>query len=79
MKAYVAVHGQTDLDAEGRIIGSDDPPLNDIGKQQALEAADNFMSKGIDMILASPQLRTMETAEIIADKIGFEKIKSQKD
>jgi len=78
MKAYVVVHGQTDLDAEGRIIGNGDPPLNDTGRQQTLEAADNLISKGIDMILASPQLRTMETAEIIADKIGFDKNKITK-
>ena len=31
MKAYVVPHGQTDLDAEGRIIGNNDPPLNDKG------------------------------------------------
>jgi len=78
MKAYIILHGQTDFDAEGRIIGNSDPALNDKGKEQAHTAAQELKTKGIDMILSSPQIRTMETAEIIADTLGFDKGKITK-
>jgi len=78
MKAYVVMHGQTDLDAQGRIIGNSDPPLNEVGRDQARETANDLQSKGIDMILSSPQLRTMETAEIIAEGLGLDKGKITK-
>ena len=72
MKAYVLLHGQTEFDAQGRIIGNNDPPLNETGKAQAQAAAEELQSKGIDMILSSPQNRTMETAEIIAGALGID-------
>ena len=72
MKAYVLLHGQTEYDAQGRIIGNNDPPLNETGKAQAQAAAEELQSKGIDMILSSPQNRTMETAEIIAGVLGID-------
>jgi len=78
MKVFVVLHGQTDFDAQGRIIGNSDPALNDSGKAQAQEAAKGLQSKGIDMILSSPQIRTMETAEIIAESLGFDKSKITK-
>jgi len=78
MKAYVLLHGQTDYDAEGRIIGNSDPSLNNTGRDQALEAAEKLKDKGIDMILSSPQVRTMETAEIIAPTLGIDEAKITK-
>ena len=78
MKAYIILHGQTDYDAEGRIIGNSDPELNNKGKEQALRAAYDLKDKGIDMILSSPLKRTMETAEIIADVLGIDGIKITK-
>jgi len=78
MKAYVLLHGQTDYDAEGRIIGTNDPGLNDAGREQAGETAKELKEKGIDMILSSPQKRTMETAEIIASALGIDEIKITK-
>jgi len=78
MKAYVILNGQTDYDAEGRIIGNSDPSLNDTGRAQARDAAKELESKGIDMILSSPQKRTMETAEILAPILGIDEIKITK-
>jgi len=72
MKAYVLLNGQTDFDVEGRIIGKSDPSLNRDGVEQAVEVAEKLKDKGIDMILSSPQLRTMETAEIIAPILGID-------
>jgi len=78
MKVYVLMHGQTDYDAEGRIIGKSDPSLNDTGKEQAAHAAETLSLKDIDMILASPQHRTMETAEIVAPVLGIDATKITK-
>ena len=78
MKAYVVLHGQTDFDIEGRIIGNRDPELNDTGREQAQKAAEELKSKGIDMILSSPLLRTMQTAEIISHELGIDEIKITK-
>jgi len=78
MKAYVILNGQTDYDAEGRIIGNSDPSLNDTGRDQAHEVAKELESKGIDMVLSSPQKRTMETAEILATHLGIDEIKITK-
>ena len=72
MKVYVVLHGQTDFDAENLIIGSGDPELNEFGKQQAQEIAKQLEGRGIDMILAAPQNRTMDTAKIVAEGIGFD-------
>ena len=78
MKAFVILHGQTDFDLEERIIGNADPHLNDTGKEQSREVAKALESKGIDMILSSPQNRTMETAEIIAPILGIDEVKITK-
>jgi len=72
MKIFVVLHGQTDLDAEGRVQGKSDQPLNDTGREQAHETAKALQSKGIDMIMMAPQNRTLETAAIIAGQIGVE-------
>lgn len=78
MKAYVMLHGQTEFDEQGRIIGTNDPPLSNTGKEQAQKATESLKGKGIDMILSSPQMRTMETAEIVAEGIGLDKGKITK-
>ena len=49
--------------------------LTENGKEHAVEAAKNLKGKKIDVIYCSPFMRTRETAEIIADAIGFPKEK----
>ncbi|MCL2222679.1 MAG: histidine phosphatase family protein [Oscillospiraceae bacterium] len=78
MKAYVVLSGQTDLDIQGIIIGKNDPPLNETGLEQARSVVSSLSGKGISMILSSPQIRTMATAEIIAEGIGLEDAKIMK-
>lgn len=46
--------------------------LTTIGKSQAADAVKWFKDKKIDVIIASPFIRTRETAEIIARGIGFD-------
>ncbi len=61
-------HGQTAWNAEGRLQGQKDIPLNDTGRQQA--AGNGLALKGIlgEMVfdfVASPLGRTRETMEIL--------------
>ena len=61
-------HGQSEWNAAGRWQGQQDPPLTDLGRRQALAAADTIGS--IEAVFASDLQRAMETATIIASTIG---------
>jgi len=61
-------HGQSEWNAAGRWQGQQDPPLTDLGRRQALAAADTICS--IEAVFASDLQRAMETATIIASTIG---------
>ncbi|MCL2226192.1 MAG: histidine phosphatase family protein [Oscillospiraceae bacterium] len=78
MKIFAALHGQTDIDAEGRLQSVSDNPLNDIGRAQALEIAKAVASSGIEVIMSSPESRSTETAEIIAEHLGIDDSKVAK-
>jgi len=61
-------HGQSEWNALGRWQGQADPPLSDLGRRQAHEAARSL--GGVDAIWASDLLRAVETAAIIGDDMG---------
>lgn len=65
-------HGQTDWNAQQRLQGSTDIPLNDVGRAQAREAAGVLAGSEWDVIVSSPLSRARETASIIAEGIGLE-------
>ena len=69
MKVFAIRHGQTKLNAEGRIQGRSDLSLNEIGKAQAKNIINSIPNK-IDDIFVSPLKRAIETAEIINRKFG---------
>jgi broad specificity phosphatase PhoE len=56
----VARHGQTGLNADGRIQGRLDPPLNDLGVAQAAKIAERYGE--IAAVLSSPLIRARQTA-----------------
>jgi broad specificity phosphatase PhoE/ribonuclease HI len=67
-------HGVTELTRERRFSGTGgaDLPLTALGRQQALAAADAVRAAGrVDVVVASPLLRTRETAEIVARSLGL--------
>lgn len=63
-------HGQTDWNVEGRYQGQTHNPLNEVGRQQAREAAAALRSLHIERIYSSDLLRALQTAHIIADLLN---------
>ncbi len=59
-------HGQTDWNAQQKVMGRQPIPLNETGQQQAAAAAAYLAEARLDAVIASPVRRTMQTAEIIA-------------
>lgn len=70
MKLYVARHGETTWNVDNKICGRTDAPLTEKGKQQVRELARNAALKGIEVILASPLQRAMDTAMAVSQVIG---------
>ena len=64
-------HGETDWNAEGRLQGHTDRPLNDFGRRQAEALAERLAGDGIDAIYASDLSRARETAEIVGARLGL--------
>lgn len=58
-------HGQTNWNIEGKWQGHSDIPLNDVGKQQAVDAANELREEKIDHIYSSDLKRALDTAEQI--------------
>ena len=59
-------HGLTDWNRQGRFQGRTDVPLADEGILQAHAAALRLQNTRLDQIVASPLVRAVKTAEIVA-------------
>lgn len=64
-------HGQTDWNAQMRIQGSTDIPLNSLGRGQATDAEAALSPYAWDFVVSSPLSRAAETADIIAADLGL--------
>jgi len=62
----LARHGETDWNREHRLQGWADPPLNELGRAQALELAAALDGERIDVVYTSDLRRASETANIVA-------------
>jgi broad specificity phosphatase PhoE len=69
---YLARHGQTAYNLEGRFQGQLPVPLDDTGRAQAEELAERAAAHGFAALWCSPLLRARETADAIARRIGLE-------
>lgn len=72
-------HGETDWNAQGRIQGSSDIPLNDTGRTQARQAAvalRDTVHEGPVVVACSDMSRARETAEIIAAGFDLAEVRS---
>lgn len=65
-------HGLTDWNEQRRLIGRNEIPLNERGRKQAQRIAAELSSHELAAVYTSPQRRTRETAEPIANVHGLE-------
>jgi broad specificity phosphatase PhoE len=68
---YLVRHGETDWNKLRQLQGSTDIPLNETGRQQAVEIRERLGLSQVFRIVSSPLKRARETAEIIAQPYGL--------
>ncbi len=70
MNILVVRHGQPH--DESQTGGDGDPPLSDLGRQQADAISDFLSTEKIDHIVASPMRRAHQTALPLCERLGIE-------
>jgi broad specificity phosphatase PhoE len=69
----VVRHGRTAVNAEGRLLGRADPPLDDVGETQAEALARAVGSSGAAVrVVTSPLLRCRQTAEALGLRVTID-------
>jgi probable phosphoglycerate mutase len=70
---YFIRHGETVWNVENKICGATDIPLTELGHKQAVETGHRIQEEGIhaDVILYSPLIRAVDTANHISDITGI--------
>jgi broad specificity phosphatase PhoE len=68
----LARHGETDWNAQRRVQGHSDTPLNDNGRAQALALADTLDGTELDAVYSSDLARALDTARVVAARHRLE-------
>lgn len=72
---YLLRHGESEFNvhfSRTRVDpGIEDPALTDLGRSQAAEAAEHLAECAIRRVVASPYRRALQTAEIVANRLGM--------
>lgn len=63
-------HGETEWNAERRVQGRSDNPLNETGRSQVRAAAEVLRDSEWDFIVSSPLLRARQSAQILSSALG---------
>jgi broad specificity phosphatase PhoE len=71
-RVYLARHGQTAYNHEGRFQGQQAIPLDETGREQAADLAQRAATYGFRELWCSPLLRARETADVVAARLGLE-------
>jgi broad specificity phosphatase PhoE len=71
---YLARHGETAYNAEGRYQGLGTVPLNELGRRQARALAELASTQRFRELWCSPLVRARETADIVATRLSLEPI-----
>ncbi|MDA3969768.1 MAG: histidine phosphatase family protein [Desulfobulbaceae bacterium] len=64
---YIIRHGRTPANSENKFAGCSAEPLSGEGRQQIIDLVPEIGKLNLDGIYAGPLLRTIQTAEIIAN------------
>ena len=64
---YIIRHGETDWNVEGRYAGRMNIPLNKKGIEQARKLKEKFKNIKIDIVITSPLIRAIQTADEIVN------------
>lgn len=64
-RVYLARHGRTALNAEGRLRGLSDPPLDEIGRGEAARLGAALADYAPTVVISSPLQRAVATAQAI--------------
>ena len=67
----LARHGQTEANRDALLVGRIDPPLTDLGMEQARRLAGALEMSEAVRVVASPLTRTVQTATVIAEVLGL--------
>jgi len=70
MRLYVARHGETDWNYEGRYQGQLESTLTQLGRRQAQALAEALGQCEASCVITSPLQRCVETARPLADRLG---------
>ncbi len=73
-RIYLVRHGATQLTEEDRFAGSSNVTLSAEGQRQVASLAERLKKDKLDAIYASPLVRTLETARILASPHGLQPI-----
>lgn len=72
-KIYFVRHGESEANLAEIASGQgNDVPLTNNGRKQAKLAGRSLKDKNIELVVSSPLIRTRQTAEIIAEEIGYD-------
>ncbi len=78
---FIMRHGQAKSNVE-RFIAAEpqgDNTLTEVGREQSRKTAEGLKGAHIDLIITSPYVRTVQTAEVVADTLGYSKDAIVKD
>ena len=70
----VVRHGESTWNAEHRWAGEADPPLTDRGRSQTRDLGTSLGSVDVTRIISSDQRRALETAELLAERLGIAEV-----
>ena len=69
---YIFRHGQSSYNVEGRIQGqTNDSVLTELGRSQAVALGEKLQSKNIEVMVSSPLLRALQTAELVNKSLNI--------
>jgi probable phosphoglycerate mutase len=71
---YFLRHGEATWNATGRLCGSTDVPLSDVGRRQAHLLALRLKPLEFEALYSSPLSRALETARIIGEALRYEPV-----